>query len=135
MTDRRDGWGEPPRGNERRQRARRRSDRVDVAFWVERSEGDSVTYQRAGNLSTGGLYLASPLPLPPGSVTMLEFHLPGDRTPIRCGGEVRSATTGDRPGMNIQFFELSDEDRGRIERFIDALQLPDPLSLDPAGRS
>ncbi len=130
MTERRDGWGNAPTGQERRTHARRMTDRVEASFWVERSEGDALTFQRAGNLSPGGLYLESPLPLPRGSVMMLEFQLPGDSAPIRCGGEVRSVKSGDNPGMNIQFFELEDDAVQRISTFVDALQLPDPQILD-----
>ncbi len=128
--ERRDGWGAPPAGEERRQRARRTADRVEADFWVERAEGESLTWQRAANVSVGGLYLESPLPLPPGSIMMLEFQLPGGDKPIRCGGEVRSTTGGDRPGMNIEFFELRDDDQGRIASFVDGLQLPDPGEIN-----
>ncbi len=130
MSDRRRGWGKAPRGNERRNRARRQSDRVEAHFWVEQSAGDSVTYYQAGNLSRGGIKLESPLPLPVGSVAMLEFTLPGDARPIRCGGEVRDASEGQRPGMHVQFFELSDEDAARIDTFVEGLDLPDPGPLD-----
>jgi len=127
MGERRRGWGKNPEGGERRTEARRKSDRVEVHFWVEQSAGDSVTYYQAGNLSRGGVYLESPLPLPVGTMAMLEFTLPGDAKPIRCGGEVRDATDGERPGMHVQFFEIEDEDAARIDLFVDGLDAPDPV--------
>lgn len=130
MNERRHGWGKGPGGGERRNRSRRRSDRVEAHFWVEQSAGDSVTFYQAGNLSRGGIKLESPLPLPVGAVAMLEFTLPGDERPIRCGGEVLGATEGERPGMHIEFFEIEPEDIARIDAFIEGLEVPDPSQLD-----
>jgi hypothetical protein len=105
------------------------ADRVEAHFWVEQSAGDSITYYQAGNISRGGIKLESPLPLQVGAVAMLEFTLPGDERPIRCGGEVRDATDGERPGMHIEFFEISPEDAARIDTFVEGLDVPDPDQL------
>jgi len=127
MDDRRQSSTPPPDNQERRQAARRQSKRVDVEFWVETAEAPS-RYHLAANVSLGGLFLESPLPLEAGTVTRMELHIPGDPAPVRCAGEVLQARDEDG-GMNVRFTDLADDDRARLGSLVEGMDLPDPENL------
>jgi uncharacterized protein (TIGR02266 family) len=99
---------------------RRESRRVTVELWVEESHGRELYFQRASNLSIGGLFLEGTLPHPPGTVVRLRFTLPGDSTPIETRGEIVNVPGEEGRGMGLHFVELSPSDRERIDRFIAA---------------
>ena len=63
---------------------RRGSERVVVDLWVEEHTDDALYFQRATNLSMGGLFLDRTLPHPAGTRVQLEVRLPGDAR-TRCG--------------------------------------------------
>jgi uncharacterized protein (TIGR02266 family) len=92
---------------------RRQATRVAVDFFLEERTGDALYYQRATNLSLGGLYLDRTLPHPPGTQVDLQFRLPGDPAPLRIKGEVIESTSRDL-GMGVRFVDLSLGDRARI---------------------
>ena len=130
MTDRRKNWVSPPLGDERRKTARRRAPRIDVNIPVECSNQEFGLHFRAANLSSGGMYLRGQFPLHEGSVALLEFLLPQSGALIRCGGEVRRVDLGRKPGMHVEFFELQERDRTRLESFVDDVLQPEDLPLD-----
>jgi uncharacterized protein (TIGR02266 family) len=79
----------------------------------------------SGNLSTGGLYLRTKLPLEVDDILSLSFSLPGDLS-ISC--EARVAWTNfdknrRKPdyatGVGLQFLNLSSEELSTLEKFID----------------
>ena len=56
----------------------------------------------------------------------MRFNLPGNEEPMQTLGRVvwvRSATDQDPAGMGIEFDELSDEDRERINGMIRSLRI------------
>ena len=80
-------------------------------------EGEGELYfQRASNLSVGGAYFTQTFPLPVGTTANIRFTLPGDAHQIACRGEIVSAKD---LGMGVQFVDLADADRVRIEGLID----------------
>ena len=90
------------------QRSRRRPLIVEVK--VQKSE--EVYLYTARNLSVGGMFIDTPVPLPPGTDLALEFKLPGGLA-LEVVGEVRwnteSAAPGTRvkhPGMGVVFMNL-----------------------------
>lgn len=95
-------------GSDRRQAAR-----VAVDFFLEEQTGDAVYYQRATNLSIGGVYLDRTLPHPPGTRVDLRLRLPGDPAPLEVKGEVIESPSRDT-GMGVRFVDLTREDRARI---------------------
>jgi uncharacterized protein (TIGR02266 family) len=97
---------------------RRENPRVTVELWVEESLGKEVYFQRASNLSTGGLFLEGTLPHAPGTVVRLRFSLPGETEVIETRGEIVNVPGEEGRGMGLQFVGLSDADHARIARFV-----------------
>ncbi len=95
---------------------RRRLPRAEVAIWVEERTQDALYYQRATNLSLGGIWLDGTLPHPEGTRVSLDIELPGDR-PLRVDGEV-VARPGGALGMAVRFTELSEIQKKRLVAFL-----------------
>lgn len=108
---------------------RRTSDRVVVDLWVEEHTDDALYFQRATNLSLGGLYLDKTLPHPPGTRVQLELRLPGERAPLRVVGEVVPATARE-VGMGVRFVGLSLDERARIAEYLARA----PFRIHPSER-
>jgi uncharacterized protein (TIGR02266 family) len=100
---------------------RRASQRIAVQLQVVETHEDSTYFQRAGNLSAGGLFLEGTMPHPPGTKVRLRFTLPRDERPIEVNGEIAAPKKDEELGMGVRFTDLSDGDRERIERFIEDL--------------
>jgi uncharacterized protein (TIGR02266 family) len=97
---------------------RRTSSRIVVDLWVEERTEDALYFQRATNLSLGGLFLDRTLPHPAGTRVQLELRLPGETAPLRVFGEVVPPTERD-VGMGVRFVGLSTHERARIANFLD----------------
>ena len=93
---------------------------MTVELWVEESLERETYFQRASNLSVGGLFLEGTLPHPAGTVVRLRFALPGEATPVETDGEIVNVPGKEGRGMGLHFVGLSAADRARIERFIAA---------------
>jgi uncharacterized protein (TIGR02266 family) len=74
------------------------------------------------DISAGGMFIATPKPLEPGTQLRLEFLLPGCDYPIRVNGEVtwsRSVSSeGQRRGMGVKFDGLSSSAKDKINTII-----------------
>jgi uncharacterized protein (TIGR02266 family) len=92
---------------------RRESGRVGVDLWVEERTGDATYFQRATNLSQGGLFLHGTLAHPPGTRVSLDLHLPDSGDPIGVRGEVVAVPLSER-GMGIRFIGLTPAASRRI---------------------
>ncbi|NUP08502.1 MAG: hypothetical protein HOW73_20830 [Polyangiaceae bacterium] len=95
---------------------RRTMPRAEVAIWVEEHTKDALYFQRATNLSIGGLFLDGTLPHPPGTRVALDIELPGEG-PLRVEGEVvlhRSSKTG----MAVRFVELEGPRKQKLEAYL-----------------
>lgn len=98
---------------------RRRTHRTKVVFEDELGEG--LFYVDSEDVSMGGLFLASNVPVRIGTLLFLSFELPGHKRPIRVTGEVvrKADSTGYCPsGMGVRFVGLSDIARRRLEDFL-----------------
>jgi uncharacterized protein (TIGR02266 family) len=96
---------------------RRNETRVTIDLWVEEHTDDALYFQRATNLSTGGLFLERTLPHAPGTVVEIDLRLPGDAEPLRVKGEVVPATSREL-GMGLRFVDLRDSDKSRISDYL-----------------
>jgi uncharacterized protein (TIGR02266 family) len=102
----------------------RRHRRVLVAAEVH-LESDSNLYAGiTNNVSEGGVFVATRNLLAKGTVLDLEFTLPDGGPSIRTTGVVRWLREDLEhieapPGMGIQFVELADAARNRLERFVE----------------
>jgi uncharacterized protein (TIGR02266 family) len=95
---------------------KRRQRRIPVEIWIDVDADGELYFQRASNLSVGGAYFTQTFPLPVGRKVKLRFSLPGDERPVECQGEIVNAAD---LGMGVQFVELPEADRTRIEALID----------------
>ena len=99
---------------------RRREIRIPVEIWVEEitDEGD-LYFQRAGNISVGGLYFEKTIPHPKGTIVNVKFSLPGSTVIILVRAEIVSASRDlDGLGMGLKFLDLKPADRKSVEEFI-----------------
>jgi uncharacterized protein (TIGR02266 family) len=91
---------------------RRSGSRTAVELWVDERTADALYFQRATDLSTGGVFLSGTLPHPPGTRVDLALRLPGDASPLEVQGEVVARER--ETGMAVRFVALSLADRRRI---------------------
>lgn len=69
------------------------------------------------DVSSGGAFITTKNPYPPDSEVAVSFHLGPNQPQISCRGKVVNQLKG--RGMGIQFFDLSDEARQALLKFID----------------
>lgn len=94
---------------------RRTGPRAQVDLWVDEIDDDgSVYYQRATNLSLGGLFLDRTLPHPPGTHLTLCLSLQDD--PIKIEGEVVDAPR--ELGMGVRFVNVTEGQHRRLARYL-----------------
>lgn len=89
---------------------------VDIHLWSE----SHFFCGLSGDLSQGGVFIATYLSFAVGSLVDLEFSLPGTDVTLQACGEVRwvrNPSQDTSPGIGVAFEELSDEDRRRIHDF------------------
>lgn len=99
----------------------RRPHRTKVIF--EDELGDGLFYVYSEDISMGGIFLASDIPVRIGSLLLLSFQLPPHKRPVRVTGEViRRAQTGESKagGMGIRFVGLSEFARHKLEEFLES---------------
>jgi len=89
-----------------------------------RSVGSFITDYSA-NMSKGGVFVQTSLPLAVDTKVKLRVTLPGHQLPFCLDGVVRwsrSAKDGEpNPGMGIQFDNFDDATKREIEKFITSL--------------
>ena len=100
--------------------------RTKVVFDDEFGEGLISLY--AEDVSLGGVFLASDIPIKVGSYVFLSFHLPDNKTFIRATGQVvRVASEEVKPGLDqrkgvgIRFVGLSEESASAIQEYVSSL--------------
>ncbi len=91
---------------------------ADVVF--EDEFGDGLFYVKSLDISMGGVFLASSIPVRIGTMMFLSITLPPHKRPIKFTGEVvRITKPGSQvvQGMGIRFVGLSEAARQRLEEF------------------
>ena len=97
---------------------RRGHERVSVEIWLEEQLGEEVLFRRSGNISAGGVQLDQGFPKPVGTKVRLSFTLPGESRTIKVTAEVVGAKVSeDQMNTHLQFIEISDDDKKRLEAF------------------
>ena len=93
----------------------------------------------AVNLSGGGMFINTSAPLPVNSLLELVISLPDAAAPLELSGRVARVSAAANAeqrtaGMGIEFVDVDDDKRERIERFVTRLrqELPE-LTGAPAG--
>lgn len=104
-------------------RERRQSPRVVLCTEVELAADSTVCAGFSTDISDTGIFVASVLTPPPGSLVDVRFTLPGGN-PIEATGtvrwrrEVNDATPELMPGAGIQFLELAPQAAAAISAFV-----------------
>ena len=104
---------------------RRKSDRVDLLVRVTYQSVDELFSEFARNINEGGVFIETDSPMDVGSTVALEFNLPGSEEAVQTIGRVVRVSMGDggsTPGMGIEFDELTEDDRQRINALVRGLR-------------
>lgn len=106
---------------------KRRAERLENELSVTYRTVDGFISDWATNISRGGLFINSREPLPVGTVVRLIISLPDTAFPFDLEGKVVRVVAPDNPGneppgMGIEFVDVDEEKRGRIERFVEKLR-------------
>lgn len=116
-----------------------RAHRVDYELPVAyRSVAGFVT-DWAVNLSRGGLYINTDKPMPVDTVVRLLVTLPGAHFPVELKGRVTRVNAPgvpatQSPGMAVEFVDVDDDKRSRIEEFVERLRSALPAEERSATR-
>ena len=98
---------------------RRSGNRIPIQMWVEESSPDGMYFQRAANLSEGGIFLEKTIPHPVGTRVTLQFSIPDEGPPIRVNGEIVNPKAEDGAlGMGLKFVDLPADVAERIRKFV-----------------
>jgi uncharacterized protein (TIGR02266 family) len=120
----------------------RRANRLQHELLVAYRSVDGFITDWAVNISRGGMFINTRNPLAVGTTVRLIISLPDTAFPFDLNGRVTRIAEFDNPsnqvpGMGIEFVNVDDEKRARIERFVERLrkELPDVEStrLKPDG--
>lgn len=110
----------------------RRADRLQHELLVAYRTVDGFITDWAVNISRGGIFINTRNPLAVGTTVRLIISLPDTPFPFDLTGRVTRVNEFDNPsnqvpGMGIEFVDVDEEKRARIERFVGRLrqELPD----------
>lgn len=101
----------------------RKTLRTKVVF--EDESGEGFIYFYSTDVSMGGLFLESDIPLKIGTHVFLSFSLSEGNAPVRATGKVvrlerEASEVLPVVGMGVQFVELPEAARGEIQRFVES---------------
>ena len=108
--------------------APRQNHRFEVDIPVDCSTRQMFVSNHVSNISKGGLFIASPHPLPLDAEVSLVIRLPGQPRPILAKGrvvwnyDIRKGTTQIIPGSGIRFIDIPAGDRALLEQYLERLE-------------
>jgi type IV pilus assembly protein PilZ len=100
---------------------RRRSLRAPVVVRIEYATVDALFSDFTRNVNEGGVFIETDCPAELDSVVHLRFRLPGTRESIKVTGRVawiEPGVDGNPEGMGVEFENLTDRDRERINDIV-----------------
>jgi len=100
---------------------RRRSLRAPVVVRIEYATIDALFSDFTRNVNEGGVFIETDCPADLDSVVHLRFRLPGTRENIKVAGRVawvEPGADGQPQGMGVEFENLSEVDRTRINELV-----------------
>ena len=113
----------------------RQAERLQHELLVAYRTVDGFITDWAVNISKGGIFINTRTPLAVGCTVRLIISLPDTAFPFDLTGRVARVSEFDNPsnqvpGMGIEFIDVDDDKRERIERFVERLRkhLPDQAS-------
>ena len=96
--------------------------RTQVVFENEDSEG--ILYFFSTDISVGGIFIESDIPIRVGTQVFLRFNFDGEARPVQATGEVvramkdHNAGKSSKMGIGIRFLYLHPFDKERIEHYL-----------------
>lgn len=114
----------------------RKSERLQHELLVAYRTVDGFITDWAVNISRGGMFINTRNPLSVGSIVRLIVSLPDAAFPFDLTGRVIRVHPHDpnsdmAPGMGIEFVDVDEEKRARLERFVERLRAELPDALPP----
>lgn len=117
----------------------RRANRLQHELLVAYRSMDGFITDWAVNISRGGIFINTRNPLAVGTTVRLIISLPDTAFPFELTGRVARVAEFNNPanqvpGMGIEFVDVDDDKRARIERFVERLrkELPEtPVGQKP----
>lgn len=112
---------------------RRRSQRAELIVRVDYSTVDELFSEFTADINEGGLFIETEQLRPTGTEVVMHFNLPGREEALRTSGRVvrtNDGSSGGAMGMGIEFDELSDDDRQRIDALVRALRTGKPTPVE-----
>jgi uncharacterized protein (TIGR02266 family) len=100
---------------------RRRTLRAPVVVRIEYATVDALFSDFTRNVNEGGVFIETDCPAELDSVVHLRFRLPGTRENIKVAGRVawiEPGSDGQPQGMGVEFENLTDADRTRINEIV-----------------
>lgn len=113
---------------------RRRSQRAELIVRVDYATVDEIFSEFTRDINEGGLFIETEKPRPAGTEVVMHFNLPGNTETLATTGRVVRVSAADdlEPlGMGIEFENLSDSARARINEIVRGLRTGVPPGRDP----
>lgn len=108
---------------------RRKAARIRLAVEVEITSGSNFYAARTRDISTGGLFIETPVALPVCAPIEIELSLTGNRHSIRAEvAWILGGSDGATEGVGVRFLELVPRTRAAIEHFM-ARRAPMPFEM------
>lgn len=100
-------------------KSKRRFERIPTpkGLWVAWQHNGNQNVSRVRDLNVGGLFVATPIPVPQGVVIQILLSVPEGE--IRSQAVVRNVTPGE--GIGIEFKDMSPQDADRLEKLVTRL--------------
>jgi uncharacterized protein (TIGR02266 family) len=106
-------------------RNQRRAGRACVTVRIDYSTVDEMFSEFTRDINEGGLFIETEKPHQPGTEVSMQFYLPGSQEVLQTLGRVVRVSSGNLgvcSGMGIEFDELTQADRVKIDRIVRALR-------------
>lgn len=98
---------------------RRKYHRAYLVEEIEYRISSIGVHRRMTNISLGGIFIDTPIPLPKQSVLWIRLQLPFNERPIIVSGEVIYSEKDF--GMGVKFLNIKTEDQRKIKSLVDRL--------------
>lgn len=106
----------------------RRSLRTIAKIEVSLERGGRFILGRTSNISAGGMLLELERTLPQDTRGVVHFYLPGDPVPLNLDVEIRRGDiAGSAARYGLEFIDMSDLDRMRVEQYVYRLRSRDTI--------
>jgi type IV pilus assembly protein PilZ len=118
---------------------KRSADRLHHELLVAYRTVDGFITDWAVNVSKGGMFINTRNPLAVGTTVRLIISLPDTAFPFDITGRVTRISEFDNPanqvpGMALEFIDVDDEKKQRIERFVNRLRSELPEAGKPSAK-